>query len=427
MASSTVYEYRLFCITENKYYRVWGTIPPVVCPNVSTDTIDSSTITVVDQIAQDQFSLKGSSKDSFENLEIFEKTTLIVLKSFNGLCEYRNSISIVSDATISTTSSEFLLASGTTSTSSVTLTSKECGRYNAGRCCEVGIGVRIPVGLSGTQTLKFGYFDTNNGYYFKIVGSVLQVCILRAGTELAINKNAWTGNTLDNLDLSVGAIFVIRFAWYGYGPVQFILLSGGQNILMHTYQTAYQTSIETPNLPINVILDNGEVANTSKEIFISGRQYSVLGSYREITRANCVTIYGSTISSSYTRILSLQKKTGFTAALVKLKSMSFYCGSDCTIEIYTNVAVSSSFTNIPLQNTSETCVEYDPSTDDSLVNYTKAVLVWQGVAFSGISSTVNLEDFKINIYDTPIVVRYKSYSSTPTGTITYSIYWDEGW
>ena len=51
--SDTVYQYRLYCETEDAYVEVWDTEAPTVCPNNNGHTIDTDSITVIDKITQD--------------------------------------------------------------------------------------------------------------------------------------------------------------------------------------------------------------------------------------------------------------------------------------------------------------------------------------------------------------------------------------
>ena len=49
---TTVIHYDLYCITEAQRVQTWGTVRPTVCPNNNTHTIDSSSITSLEQISQ---------------------------------------------------------------------------------------------------------------------------------------------------------------------------------------------------------------------------------------------------------------------------------------------------------------------------------------------------------------------------------------
>lgn len=48
---TTLYQYRIFCITENTYVYEWATTTPTTCPNNTADVIDSSSITIVATLA----------------------------------------------------------------------------------------------------------------------------------------------------------------------------------------------------------------------------------------------------------------------------------------------------------------------------------------------------------------------------------------
>ena len=47
---TTLYHWRFFCETENTYVYKWDTVAPTKCPNDTTDTIDTNSITIVEEI-----------------------------------------------------------------------------------------------------------------------------------------------------------------------------------------------------------------------------------------------------------------------------------------------------------------------------------------------------------------------------------------
>lgn len=51
---SVVYKYRVYCSTQVKYVFQWGTEPPTLCPENTSDTIDTGTITIVDTISENK-------------------------------------------------------------------------------------------------------------------------------------------------------------------------------------------------------------------------------------------------------------------------------------------------------------------------------------------------------------------------------------
>ena len=45
---TSVYNYRLFCCTENQFVFSWGQTTPTTCPNNNQHTIDSTSVVIVD-------------------------------------------------------------------------------------------------------------------------------------------------------------------------------------------------------------------------------------------------------------------------------------------------------------------------------------------------------------------------------------------
>ena len=61
MTSRTLNEYRIFCDTENKFVTTWSSIKPTLCPNNSTDTIDSNSITIIDSVSSNDVNIIQSA------------------------------------------------------------------------------------------------------------------------------------------------------------------------------------------------------------------------------------------------------------------------------------------------------------------------------------------------------------------------------
>ena len=51
--TTTVYEYRIFCITENTWKYTWGLVPPTTCPTNTADAVNPASVQQVDSISND--------------------------------------------------------------------------------------------------------------------------------------------------------------------------------------------------------------------------------------------------------------------------------------------------------------------------------------------------------------------------------------
>lgn len=49
--SNTIYKYRVYCQTENVFVNIWDKVLPTVCPNNNSHSIDTTSITITEQIS----------------------------------------------------------------------------------------------------------------------------------------------------------------------------------------------------------------------------------------------------------------------------------------------------------------------------------------------------------------------------------------
>ena len=112
-------------------------------------------------------------------------------KSTWGPSRYRDNIITNGDAAVVEEDGEFKLSSGTSNNQTAALETLQRGQYEAGTSAETGIGVRIPVLPTGTQTIDWGYFDDGNGFGWRIKADGAYIFVRRdgvdVGTERALN------------------------------------------------------------------------------------------------------------------------------------------------------------------------------------------------------------------------------------------------
>jgi hypothetical protein len=58
---SIVYQYRVFCITENQNVYQWNTAAPTQCPNNNTHTINPNSISIIDQVSSNAVKIQTES------------------------------------------------------------------------------------------------------------------------------------------------------------------------------------------------------------------------------------------------------------------------------------------------------------------------------------------------------------------------------
>jgi hypothetical protein len=225
-----------------------------------------------------------SSVDSYGSLKTCEKTNIIDLKAVFGICKYRDKYVEEGTATVTNTDARFRLAIAGANDEAA-LISSERGTYVAGFMSECGLGVDVDATqLTGAQTLDFGYFDVDNGYFFRLsAGGVLTLHVRKKGVTVDIEQSQWNGDygPYTSIDFTRGIVWIISFTYYGVGSILFSVAysdaSGAQiNRLLHSYASTSGLSCCNPNLPITVRLGANGTA-TPFEAFVGGRQFAIQG------------------------------------------------------------------------------------------------------------------------------------------------------
>jgi hypothetical protein len=428
----SVQKYRIYCNTESSNVYQWSSYPPTVCPNASNHTIDSNSVIIVDKIESSSVNISNLSCDTYQNLKVVQKTPVIDLKSFFGVSLLKNIITTVGNASVSNSpennESEFTI-NCTGSNDSIVFRSAERGRYIGGLSCEMGIALRLNNNnLTNNQILKWGYFDNNNGFYFKLTNNNFSVCILNNNIETQINRQDFNIDKMDgngiskyNLDFIKGNIFKIDFSWYGYGIVKFSVVgltnSEQQKLPFHIYQTVGTTSVKTPNLPISVSLNNnGTVANTN--VYIAGRQFSIMGIFTPFAREAFFYRYKVAIShETFIPIFSIKKKLHYEGCTVTIKNIEVKSNVDCIIKIiYNGTLLNSDFNNSQYESNVE-C-------DYSSTNITGGILVYSSIIHANNITNKDIT-FPLHLIDEiPLTIITKSLTGD-NGDISVSLSWDE--
>jgi hypothetical protein len=468
----SIYKYRVFCETENAYVYGWNTVAQTTCFNNNSHTINQSITSIVDIITS-EIPLNSSNQvltnipitdsnqvltnipitdldevriagrvlnfplSAFNEIRVVERTRIIELKSMFGKSTLRDRYLEQGTGQIKNSAGDpeyTLSVSG--SNDIAQLRSAERTRYVAGFSGEVGIAVRIPQTLSGNQTLKWGVFDELNGFYFKYTASGFNVVILRDGIENVIPRAEWNNDKLDGtgpskltLNETYGIIFIIEFSWYGYGNVSFKINinspSLGQNsFIVHVYSVTTQTSVKNPNLPISVELaNNGTVS--SKQAFVAGRQYSIIGKYEPIVRMNSTYVIDASVTLSPRPIMSLRRKIGFLGNPVSSLQADFIASTDQIIQVIVNVGLTGSVFISPSDIPSvDTAVERDIVA----TAYTGGNIIWTGfITGDNRTAAINSLNLKYVFTEYDIVTIVSRGISSTNGKLSVVARWTEEW
>jgi hypothetical protein len=443
LSNLTVNRYRLYCNTESAYVYTWNTTVPTVCPNNNTHSIDTTTITVIDSASNSNVNLTNVLQDPFQRLEVVTKTPVFEIKSIFGKSALRDIFTTTGSALITNvigTDAEYNL-NVTGSSDGATLTTAQRGVYISGSSCEVGFGVRLPASVTGNQVITWGLTDGTDGYYFKLTSSGLSVNTLRNGVETSIARSNWNIDKFDgtgisgvNLDLTKGNIFRILFTWYGYGLIDFGIVSTDSThtqkvFSIHRMQPQAQTSTKTPNLPIKVsVLNNGTVATSN--VYVAGRQYSVFGLPSPTFRLNGAYVYNVPVANgSFSHALTITKKSGFLGCSCNPTNLFASATADSLIEIRTGTTLTGgSFVGIQDQDPNETAVQMNTTA----TGVSGGVVIWLGILIIGgngsntNSLTQTFSDLNYEIVEqTNLTVMVKGLNGTANASIT--LRWREEW
>jgi hypothetical protein len=426
----------MYCVTEQQFVTLWSQTKPTHCPNGIDHVIQLDNIGLIETVSPTSTITQNQTTDVFNNTVVTQKTNLFDIKAMFGYSALRDNTVTTGGATLTNNpgEGEFKFTTTSASNDSVSLVTVESGKYLAGASAEVGIAVRIPHSFLGKQEAKWGYFDNNNGFYFKKTSTDFYVCILRDGIETTFNNSEFNIDKLDgtgisgtNLNFEIGNIFKINYSWYGYGFVKFFVqgrdLSNGITTFLpiHAFQTLGQTSIKNPCLPISCELNNnGESLLTDvTNLYVTGRQYSIIEQYTGHYREQGILITPSPICLiTMTPIMSLKMKTNIKGCQSILKSIFAKASFDTYIEIRVFTTLTNeSFIDIP---NSESVMQYDKTASTAI----GGIKIWSGVVGNN-NSFISI-DSEITI--TQLTVFGMSLDTSNSSILNYfHLNWKEAW
>lgn len=432
MASVSVSEWRIFCLTENAWVENWSIEAPTTCNNNTSHSVNSSSVQILQNVNSQMVELTNNYTDTLESSRVIQQTPVIDLKSFHGITS-KNIINTVATGSVTATSevtSEIKLSVSDT-TDVAGIRSAKRGYYIAGLVSEVGIALRIPSALNALNHLKWGYYDDQNGYYFKLIGSELYIGIMNNSTEILIAYNDFNAYRLDGseengiiLDLSKGNIFRIEFTWYGFGQVIFGVIqtdiTNSQKFYpLHVYNnTNAGTTCGNPYLPINIqFSSNGSVL--TNDVYIAGRQFSILGKSINNSLRNMFCVNNATSSDTNTNpLFSLRYNTNYITCPTEIKKIRGISNTNVVLQIIKNATLTgSSFSDNALVN--ESCLQVDTS-----ATFTGGIICKTYLLFSNIPADIEVSD--CDIYESDILT-FTWKGTTTSNIISIQLDYEERW
>lgn len=387
-----------------------------------------------------------SPTTGFGALDVTERTPIVELKSNYGISARREVTTVAGTGAVTNADGEYTLSTGATTGSSAQLESGERGRYQPGAQAQCGIGIRLSSAeYAGTAEARWGYFDTEDGFGFGVNATGPFVFTRRASTDADVQQSSWNRDTLDGngpsgltLDLQEGNIFQIDFSWYGYGVIQFKVVTTDANgsqttVIVHEFSPTQQTSVKDPNLPVNAVVNNGDTT-TDYDIYVGGRQFSVFSKYNPNRRINGDRRLSlGSVGTTFVPLISFRRKSAFDSVSVKVQGVDIITDADLVWEVRTGVTAANltgeSFGTPTNTSASETACESDTSASAiaaSSGEFVTGGLIdasGSGATSSGAISVDGLEEDVIGTQIVTLQVRTISGTATVSGFLR----WKEEW
>ena len=375
----------------------------------------------------------------FGELLVTERTPIIELNSSYGTSALRDIEQVTGSGTVTSGQGEVKLSTGTTTGSIAELDSAEAGRYIPGYGAEMGMGVRVPVLPTGDQEFTWGGRGVNgdNGFSFGVDSTGLYIAITKGGTKTKTYQSDWnidklngTGVSGYNIDITQGLIYQINFTWYGYGEIRYGVIAninGYQKFVpCHKIVPSGSASIESPNLYLFQKADNGTTTD-DLEMYVGGRQYSIVGRY--VPKYRFVSDYRGGVSTSTTVIplVSFRTKTGFGDRSIRIAGMEVKPSTeDVIVEARLGCSLTGASWGTPTNHTAAECAV---ESDTSATALTNGHVIWSQYFESGKANAFGASEASRIEFDlpqqTPITLCVRTLSGT--GTVNANFRIQEEW
>ena len=291
----------------------------------------------------------ASQSNVFESVFNFDKLPLIYDESLaTGGTSTWNSITNTIDTLTTTTSG-----------SSVIRQTRARIRYNTSRSVRVQISGNLG-GNKANCTRRVGQFDTSNGIYFELAGTVLNVVIRSSMTGSVVNtavaQSSWNLDKLDGtgssgftLDTSKHQLWVIEYGWQGIATVRFGLYINGRVTYCHEINSANLLTtpyMKTANLPIRTEITN--TGTTTSNTTMSINCIVIKNEGEESTQEGLSRAYArpitKTVRTSDTPVLSLRLNSTHLEGIIQILKAAIYVDTADNViwSLYLNPTLTSS-------------------------------------------------------------------------------------
>ena len=319
-------------------------------------------------------------------------------------------------STYNTNQASVTLGVGVTTAGTRVRQSKVWFNYQPGRGQLVLMSAVIGAGLAGI-TRRVGLFETNNGLYFELAGTTLNV-VRRTFTSGVVVNNAvpqasWNIDKMNGsgpsgitLDTSKTNIYVIDFEWLGVGRVRMGVNVNGVTFYCHEFLNANNLTLvymQIPNLPCRYEISNDGTAASASLVCICCN-VSAEGGATEVgqtfsaSRTAVMTTLNSTVIFP---LISIRRQANRSYVFVSPVNVDLVCSTAATVFNWylilnpTVAGVALAFTGI-----SGSVIEADLVSTNA-TSVTGGTIIQGGTAAAGTKSTVEttsqVSDFRLGV------------------------------
>jgi hypothetical protein len=225
------------------------------------------------------------------------------------------------------------LSATNTNASSAKLRTNIFWRYQAGKALRVQLAVYHADSGQTNQTRRWGFFDDNDGVFFALSATTIQV-VRRTSTsgsavDNAVAQASWNVDKLDGtgasgvtLDITKANVYEIAFQWLGVGVIQFLV----NGILAHeisTVNTLIVPFMKISQLPMSWEIVNTGASTSSSLTYLSSSVVIEAGQPAQNTSFAAFNSADITVSTTERPILSIRPKLTYAGITNRMLMLPF--------------------------------------------------------------------------------------------------------
>lgn len=246
---------------------------------------------------------------------------------------YGTSTATAGTVTFISNQSALQLSVTTTNGSTARLRTNTFWRYQVGRPLRVRTTVYHADAGQTNQTRRWGFFDDNDGLFFALSGTTVQV-VRRTSTsgapvETAVAKASWNYDVMDGtgpsavtLDVTKANVYEIAFDWIGVGYVQFYI----NGYLVHTLDLTNALSVpylKIAQLPVAFDVINTGASTASSMTYLAAAVAVENGGEAQFTSFGAFTAADTSVGTTERPVLSIRPKATYNSITNRMLVLPF--------------------------------------------------------------------------------------------------------